>query len=1090
MGQLHSVDGLASGGLTVLETRARSEQTAVSGRRNRWVALVSALALVASVLSVAATIAQTATAPPAAAAEQAMTLAYSTSSGGSNLYTASTTGCGSANYNTLTTPAGTTKAQVALTGGGGGGGGSSRSNHTAGAGGGGIALTTSKTVSGGQVVTVVAGCGGAHGNGQVPSGGSGFRPGGNGGCDGTNTVPCTTNASGHNGGGGGGASAWCVDATSNCSTSDSPVAIAGGGGGGGGINYCCTFDSNTAGAGGGAGGITSPNTTQTASGGTSGSGNGANGTAGGGGGTSAGTAGSNGNGNGGAPHAGATSSDGAGGSSNDNTCDAGGGGGGGGYRGGGGGGSGYYNSGGCGGPAKGAGGGGGSSSLAGAATLVSSAGAGNGGGEKTKGGDGSGTVTLTLAPTQLVFTQQPVAGVSGAAFTTQPKVAVRDSKGNTVTSIGATTVTLTIGSGAGGTLSACTANTVSGVATFSGCTFAGVVGTNYTLTATTTSPALTGNSSAFQVSGFGSPTKLAFTTQPVGGVSGSQMATTPVVKVQDSAGNTVTTSSQGIVLTASGGTLSACTASTVNGVATFSTCTFAGLLSTNYTLTATTSPTPGVLTSATSSNFQVSGAGPVASVTWVIQPGGGTAGTAWAQQPKVKVADSAGNGKSGQSVSLSIVNNPGGGSLTGCSAPATDGNGETTFSGCKIDKTGTGYTLKATSTLDSVASSGFDITAAAANKLVFVQGPSGAVASGVVFGGGSQPWVEVQDQYGNKVSSASNEVTLALGTGSDNGSLSCSQSLNKMNAASGVAQFSGCSVSGTNVAYTLTATASGLTPATPLSFSITRVANGANRLPVVSAVDLGVSPRVAPGSTVRVNVPVSDPDGYLGNSTGDEGTPGSITPTPGSNVVSVSSCDWSLDAAPSASGVYACDVKVDVSAVFDASWSFTVTVTDANGGTSSPSVTVQGKVGRRPAPVGSVLCWANQARSGAVVTAVESGVPSWCSVSYADPGVPVNPTPTVNGDVVGDVATVDRPAPSVGVVASAVSSTNLTGTDWIDTATGDVVGTSGACSAGLADVGNGVSRCAVPNPLVFRGSGTGTASLSSASGLAATSGVP
>ena len=95
-------------------------------------------------------------------------------------------------------------------------------------------------------------------------------------------------------------------------------------------------------------------------------------------------------------------------------------------------------------------------------------------------------------PTQLVFTTQPVAGASESVFTTQPVLKVEDSGGNVVTNSGAS---ITLAS-SGGTLGACSNLTaVTGVVNVSNCTFAGHVGTAYTLAASSgslsTVPSLT-----------------------------------------------------------------------------------------------------------------------------------------------------------------------------------------------------------------------------------------------------------------------------------------------------------------------------------------------------------------------------------------------------------------------------------------------------------------------------------------------------------------------------------------------------------------------------------------------------------------------
>jgi hypothetical protein len=188
----------------------------------------------------------------------------------------------------------------------------------------------------------------------------------------------------------------------------------------------------------------------------------------------------------------------------------------------------------------------------------------------------------------------------------------------------------------------------------------------------------------------------------------------PKVTVEDGAGNTVTSSSALITLTPSSGTLT-CTTNPLaasSGVATFAGCNI-NKSGTGYTLTATSSG----LTSATSSAFNIT-VGSAAQVAFTTQPGGGTAGTAWSQQPVVTLQDAGGNTVTGtaQTVTLAIQNNPGSGTLTctgGLSKATT--TGVATFAGCSISSAGTGYTLTVTgSTVDTTAgvvvSSAFNIT--------------------------------------------------------------------------------------------------------------------------------------------------------------------------------------------------------------------------------------------------------------------------------------------------------------------------------------------------------------------------------------------
>ena len=143
----------------------------------------------------------------------------------------------------------------------------------------------------------------------------------------------------------------------------------------------------------------------------------------------------------------------------------------------------------------------------------------------------------------MVFTKQPAAGVSGSTLPTQPVITIYDASNYVVT---ASTTPLTL-IASGGSLTLCTNLTpYQGVVTVATCNFAGVVGTNYTLTAT--QGLISKTSNPISPTAAGVPTTLAFTTEPGAGLAGSPLTTQPIVKVEDSAGNVVLISSATISL--------------------------------------------------------------------------------------------------------------------------------------------------------------------------------------------------------------------------------------------------------------------------------------------------------------------------------------------------------------------------------------------------------------------------------------------------------------------------------------------------------------------------------------------------------------
>ena len=154
--------------------------------------------------------------------------------------------------------------------------------------------------------------------------------------------------------------------------------------------------------------------------------------------------------------------------------------------------------------------------------------------------------------------------------------------------------------------------------------------------------------------------------------------------------------------------------STLSGTTTVTptsgTSTFSGLslnkVGTGYTLTAT----DGTLTSADSSTFNVS-ANSAASLAFSIQPVNTAISTNISPAPQVTALDSSGNTVTGYSgnITIAIGINAGGGTLSG-TIPVAAVSGVSTFSDLKINAAGAGYTLSATASgLSTATSSTFNI---------------------------------------------------------------------------------------------------------------------------------------------------------------------------------------------------------------------------------------------------------------------------------------------------------------------------------------------------------------------------------------------
>src|SRR5438093_2349989 len=355
----------------------------------------------------------------------------------------------------------------------------------------------------------------------------------------------------------------------------------------------------------------------------------------------------------------------------------------------------------------------------------------------------------------------------------------------------------------------------SGVATFANLSI-NKAGTGYTLTASASGPT-SATSNPFTVSA-AAATQLAFTVQPTNGAAGAALTPAVQVTARDAQGN-VATDFTGTVTVAlgvnpGGATLSGTTSLTaVSGVATFSSLSI-DKVGTGYALTAVDAAAS--MSASTSTAFNIT-PGPATQLVFTVQPS--TAVAARTISPAVQVAarDAQGNLVSAfaGSVTVALGTNPSGGTLAGTTT-VTAAGGVATFGTLSVDKVGTGYTLTATAPgLSGATSAPFDITPGAATRLVFTTQPSNATAGATL-----TPPVQVlaQDAAGNTVPSFTGTVTVAItpGTGTSGAALAGTTTVAAVN---GVASFATLSVNKSGTAYTLAATAAGLTAAASAAFS-------------------------------------------------------------------------------------------------------------------------------------------------------------------------------------------------------------------------------------------------------------------------------
>jgi len=121
------------------------------------------------------------------------------------------------------------------------------------------------------------------------------------------------------------------------------------------------------------------------------------------------------------------------------------------------------------------------------------------------------------------------------------------------------------------------------------------------------------------------------------------------------------------------------------------------------------------------------------------------------------------------------------------------------------------------------------VNPAAADRLAFSVQPTSATVGNTIT---PAVQVEIRDQFGNRVTSATHNITLAIGANPGGGTLSGSTTIA---AVAGVATFSNLSINQVGTGYTLTASAAPLTGATSSAFNITAGVVSASQSTVAAA---------------------------------------------------------------------------------------------------------------------------------------------------------------------------------------------------------------------------------------------------------------
>ena len=232
-----------------------------------------------------------------------------------------------------------------------------------------------------------------------------------------------------------------------------------------------------------------------------------------------------------------------------------------------------------------------------------------------------------------------------------------------------------------------------------------------------------------------------------------------------------------------------------------------------------------------------------------------TSGVAFAQQPRVQMQDVNGNNVtiSGRAITAELIGPAA--TLQGNTTVSTT-NGVATFTNLAIVGPAGSYTINFTGAdLVGVTSSPVQITVGSPAKLAFTTEPSD-VAAGAAITPAIQ--VTVQDAQGQRVTTATNPVTLSLSTNPGGATLGGVLTTNAVN---GVATFSNVTLNRAGSGYVLRAASTGLTGATSTAFDVTSggasTLTAANTVPATSTVGSTVSPAPSVKVTDAGGNPVS-----------------------------------------------------------------------------------------------------------------------------------------------------------------------------------------------------------------------------------------
>ena len=331
---------------------------------------------------------------------------------------------------------------------------------------------------------------------------------------------------------------------------------------------------------------------------------------------------------------------------------------------------------------------------------------------------------LAGPPTRLEFTVQPSDVQPATTMTPPVQVTARDAFGNVSSGFADTLVVALLDNPEGAVLAGTVRRfAAGGIATFDDLTLTGT-GTGLTLLATSNIAGVASDTSASFALTIGTPARLEITQEPTDRTATEAFSPPITVAIRDGGGSTVPDATDNVTIeilaNPTGAVLAGpTTVAAVSGVATFSGLSIAKA-GTGYTLRVTS----GALESDTSVAFTVAVGAPT-QLSFATQP---PAALVINEQMNVQVGayDAGMNLTSfGGTISVAIANNPGSATLGGLTSVAAE-LGIAAFGDLTLDALGTGYTLQATASgLTPATSAAFEVVPPA-NVVLWINAAGGA----------------------------------------------------------------------------------------------------------------------------------------------------------------------------------------------------------------------------------------------------------------------------------------------------------------------------------------------------------------------------